>query len=855
MKKALFDSRPRLICLAVLPIIVCAAWLGALCLKGAFSHQLKQRAASQLKIYGENGAVFDDQAGIYGKASGKLEFANVSDKNLTVGAGEHEVFTLAPGEKRTLISDSPIALLTVEGSRRAAFVWDGVSLESALERGFDDVVIAGDITLQDKIVFSFPCRVDTLDHRVEGVVRLETDECGDMVILSKKPGTLTFEADAPKVNVTTSGSPLTYSDELSEYYLKTGTLNGRELDNLAYPVDSFEMLKALSGSAAENARITVIKSFVFTEDLSFEVPVSFDLKAPVDLNSKVIRITTDSEADIYIDADSYADPAGFVISAPNARLHWTGYAPDPDVLSETAEVSEYNGESMEPYRLGGDCGAILTGFTAHCEDLAAPLAYSEEGKLLRATLDLTDDFYCLKNAFVTFEISGGELYFNGEKKESGFGADLTKRSVVTLRDENGAEKKLLLKAGFEYRSLPVIEIVTEDLKEIDSKGDYVNAVITVVSNGSGFDSLPETPVQIRGRGNSTWKWQKKPFKLKFGEDISLFGLAASNEWALLSNYADKSLIRNALAYEMAKKLCFDYTPTQYPVDVFVNGKYQGVYTFGEHLEAADGRVELTEDPDPKKCGYFLEVGGVDSSKNRKGVDYFHADTIKHVLIKHPSGIALGKTHFDYISDWFMRADKAVVAQDGWRELVDEETLIDWIIMMELSNNTDGAYRRSCYYTKQGEGKLKMGPVWDFDLAFGNFNRDKANYDQWATTTDDDYVGVTWTAYLLQDKEFVEALQKRWNEVRDTLLDTAKEYIEAARISVGPSANENFRVWRTLDLRTTMQRSDVTRYNTYDKQLDYIEKFLEKRAAWLDGELQRLADGGVYVIPVIEKEEK
>ena len=99
------------------------------------------------------------------------------------------------------------------------------------------------------------------------------------------------------------------------------------------------------------------------------------------------------------------------------------------------------------------------------------------------------------------------------------------------------------------------------------------------------------------------------------------------------------------------------------------------------------------------------------------------------------------------------------------------------------------------------------------------------------------------------------LYQRWFEIRDILLARAYEVIDETSAQVAPSAVENFRRFDTMNLRSTMQKSDITKYNTYEKQVQYLRDFLELRASWLDSEITRMYEGGTYEIPVIEKEKK
>ena len=132
----------------------------------------------------------------------------------------------------------------------------------------------------------------------------------------------------------------------------------------------------------------------------------------------------------------------------------------------------------------------------------------------------------------------------------------------------------------------------------------------------------------------------------------------------------------------------------------------------------------------------------------------------------------------------------------------------------------------------------MGPVWDFDLALGNFSRDIQDYSAWASfNMDDDYVGETWTYHLFKDPAFQARFKERWNEVRDTLLETAMTAIDEEYQRILPSAEENFRVWDILGRKVAFERKDTTKYLTYDSQITYLKTFLKDRAAWIDEQIR------------------
>ena len=170
----------------------------------------------------------------------------------------------------------------------------------------------------------------------------------------------------------------------------------------------------------------------------------------------------------------------------------------------------------------------------------------------------------------------------------------------TLKDDEGREYRYELILDYSGRHIPVVSVDTAAGQGIWSRDEYTDAVVSIDAEGvdawylpAGFSSLAATGVSIKGRGNFTWEWPKKPYKLKFPAKTPILGLTAAKKWVLFANYSDYSLMRNYVAMEASKVLSPETSPlSQYPVDLFVNGEYVGVYTIGEDHNAAAGRIEL-----------------------------------------------------------------------------------------------------------------------------------------------------------------------------------------------------------------------------------------------------------------------
>lgn len=507
-------------------------------------------------------------------------------------------------------------------------------------------------------------------------------------------------------------------------------------------------------------------------------------------------------------------------------------APDPDYDAGTVSVSAAAGDYEIIYTVDEESACAYASVTYSTN-------YVPDDKLASASL--------------TASAERGECFF--ANNDSTCSADLTAAIRFNVVDENGHTKTYTVVTERTEGQLPVVDITLADGRSAADipRNETIGMTISIdCSKSPEYPSgLAEVSGKIRGRGNSTWGWAKKPYKIKLDKKAEVLGLTANKDWILIANYADKSLIRNTVAYDMSRVMDFDWTPTQYPVDLFINGEYQGVYTIGEQMEVAKSRVNITEQSeDSEQCGYLLEVGGADSSVTAEGVDYFHtnSDMLNFVTFVYPSPDKITDEQRTEIIDAFNAADNAIVNGGDIAEYIDVDSFVDWVIIQELTNNTDSAFRRSCYMTKDVGGKIKMGPVWDFDLAFGNYMADNSAYNSWTIIGSDSekaFIRPSWGNYLMSNASFRERLRERWQEVRDDLIAAAEKSIDEYSAKIYPSQEENFRVWQIWDKRVGYSSEWNAQQNTYELQVQYLRDFIHKRAEWIDNAItnQRKHIGG------------
>lgn len=580
--------------------------------------------------------------------------------------------------------------------------------------------------------------------------------------------------------------------------------------------------------------LRIVGDMEITEPVTFTVPLTLQVESTVTTPSPILFQTRETGIiEILLSPDVDAPAPDLRFDAPNCQLLWPDAPYDTRLqAAEWLNVANYNGTDLrQEFGLGGIGEKQLLSVAldpADNKNLDAPLEFSACGNRFSLAVSYLIPDSLLRSATATLTFSDGTTL----RAE----LDLTQPQLYTVTDDLGQTRAYRIVAQRVTYHLPVVYIDIENGKEVTSRTTYRNATIRIDSESAvgGFPSMEPTSVQIRGRGHFSWNFDKTPYKLRFSEKTAVLGMASSKNWVLLANYLDRSLLQNYVAMEMSTVLThLPYTASMYPVDVFVNGSYRGVYTLGEQLEAKDERIGLDSGSTPEETDYLLEVGGTDEG-DVLNVDYFHAGTLRFVAVKHPEPISREQT--DYIAAYVRAADNAVKNLDHYEDYIDVDSLIDWVILHELTYNLDCCFRRSCYLIKEAGGKLTMGPVWDFDLGFGTFYRYRSG--DWATVGEEGgYVGITWMNYLKKDPAFMARFAARWEQIRDKLLRKAQDSIDEMYALTAPSAEMNFRVWKILGKPLSAVPASHKQYDTYEKMIDRLKTFLEDRSQWLDEELK------------------
>ena len=370
-------------------------------------------------------------------------------------------------------------------------------------------------------------------------------------------------------------------------------------------------------------------------------------------------------------------------------------------------------------------------------------------------------------------------------------------------------------------------IDTEKAAAIESKETYVKARLRVDSSAADGPAIDVT-AQVRGRGNSTWGMPKKPFRIKLDQPHSLLGMKADKDWALLANYADKSLLRNAVAFCLGRTLGMAYTPAQRFVELELNGEYVGVYQLTDHIETAAHRVDIGNSVptggDPG--GFLLEIDArLDADDwfvtSRMGVPLaFKSDTT-------PEQVPLVQQLIASLEEALHADDLTVNATSQYTSLLDVESAVDYYLVNELMRNND-AFWSSTFITRRSSGLLTFGPLWDFDIAAGNinYNGNEATEGWWVR-------GTPYPSRLFLDPVFARHAAARWAFLSERL-PSLQRYIAASAATLNEAQARNFQRW---DILNTIVWPNPAVRGSYQGEVDYLSEWLGQRAAWMDKQFQ------------------
>ena len=314
---------------------------------------------------------------------------------------------------------------------------------------------------------------------------------------------------------------------------------------------------------------------------------------------------------------------------------------------------------------------------------------------------------------------------------------------------------------------------------------------TAVINDASNTSTTATFKKMKGRGNYTWTYSKRPYQVSFDEKISMLGMPKSKKWLFITNYTDGSLTRSAMFYKLTQELGIQYAITFETADVYINGKYNGTYLVTSKVETGTNRVEITDSDYLMEIDNYTDPIQFTTERTNKKITIKSPDVEDATVEEQQAVINAAKAYIDSIESLIY--DENVTYED-LSSKIDMESFAKCYWVYEISLNYDAMYGSSYMYTK--DGLLHMGPMWDYDNTLNLLTKNEIplnTYYLLGSTGGAASRRLRWYNELMRYQEFSDLVDKVFlkNMVKfDELVEYTKQYNE----SITASAKMNYTRW-------------------------------------------------------------
>ena len=376
-------------------------------------------------------------------------------------------------------------------------------------------------------------------------------------------------------------------------------------------------------------------------------------------------------------------------------------------------------------------------------------------------------------------------------------------------------------------TVPVVYLTTNDGKDITSKEEYVQGTIFVDAKGiAGYENAGSASAplvtELKGRGNWTWNgFDKKPYRIKMNKKASLLNLTTDKSFNLLAHADDNyGFLRNTAGFALSRYFELIYTPTQEPVELFLNNDYKGLYFLVDHIKVSSNRVQIEEQEDNETNadnitgGWLLEI------------DNYSDDP--HITINKPNGEEMWFTYKSpeelsvaqesYITNFLNKATSAIYNENKssteWEKYIDMDALVNYYLVYEILGNREG-FHGSCYMHKDrgADTKLVFGPVWDFGNTLWDMS-DTFIYEEYP-------YGIKWIDEIAKFPRFQTAVRERWLEKRGSLMPYLRSVVDPFIEKITYASQCDCKKWPNYGNKNVLSRKQAF----YD--------LVTKRLSWLD----------------------
>lgn len=446
-------------------------------------------------------------------------------------------------------------------------------------------------------------------------------------------------------------------------------------------------------------------------------------------------------------------------------------------------------------------------------------------------LNITDDRMLIPR----FTFQGSVVTINGEEAESGKKAyDFSTPVVLSVITASKIKDYVVYVNS--YTGLPSVWLDTNSHVNVANANQYYGGSIKIIDGPKTRAGSGVTKASVKIMGLSPIRWYRPDFILsnsedlllakngyflKFNNNISLFNEPKGTTWRLLPNLNDMTFLHNQTAFFMGRISKLEYTPRAHYVDMFMNSRFFGNYVMTERPDLTEERVNIGSD------GFILNIGSDEAGQ------YFYGTYLERPVTVMAPGSPSAE-YVSYANDFVVKAENALFSSSftdenaGWQKYMDMDSFVDWYLINEIARNQDGAFSKNCLMNLARGGKLKMGPLWDFEKAFGNTTK-KEPAEGFVIK------GVKWYERLFQDPAFVAKVKERFDYFYTHQQDILSE-INANAEYLRYSVKEDDYRWDTY---AGYKSSTVSVWAAYGSMVDYMKQWLVARMDWLKKEFDAM----------------
>jgi len=507
------------------------------------------------------------------------------------------------------------------------------------------------------------------------------------------------------------------------------------------------------------------------------------------------------------------------------------------------------------------------------EGFVAEVQFSRDGGLYNEPFSVTLATET-EEAIIYYTLDGSEPYALGSRSRQG----TVYRGPISI-NRTTYLKAIAIKTGWKSSDAVEQAYIFLDLSVSDFSSNLPIAVVDTMGKGisqtaqtlsfasfigtkrNGRARLNNTPdftgragINIRGQSSAGGEFAKKQYHFETWDeydkdkDVSILGFPADSDWVLQGPYSDKSLMRNFLAYKWSNDLGRYAVRTRF-IEVFLNtdgrgismNDYVGVYVFMEKIKRGTDRVDVadlqpSDNAEPQISGGYI----FKKDKPSSGETVFRTSRGLEIRVVEPKMVDITPEQVDWLHNYLNEFESVLYGsnfmhpENGYAKYIDVGSFIDVHILVELTKNIDG-FRLSTYMFKDRNGKLNMGPVWDYNLSLGN-----ADYLQGWIPTGWYYSQLSegnypWWRRLFEDPAFRLRYADRWFELRENLFATGQllQDIDDTTTLLNEAQVRNFDRWRILGIDIWPNWFIA---GTYDEEINWMSGWLEQRLDWMDSQI-------------------